>query len=182
MAKDKKEEAAPKKAAASKKEAAPKVEAAPEETLEATPEAIDENLPWEPKITALVCNWCTYAGADLAGTSRMDYKPNVRIVKLPCTGRIDPLFIIKAFENGADGVLVSGCHPGDCHYSTGNYHARRRWIGFNALMEFTGIDMRRLHFSWVSASEAIKWVDLVNNVTDEVKELGPFIDYQEINF
>lgn len=135
---------------------------------------------YEPKIMAFVCNWCTYAGADLAGTSRMEYKPNVRIIKLPCTGRIDPLFIIKAFENGADGVLVSGCHPGDCHYTTGNYHARRRWIGFKNLMEFVGIDMRRLHFSWVSASEAIKWVDLINNVTDEVKKLGPFMEYRKL--
>ncbi|MBE9531604.1 MAG: hydrogenase iron-sulfur subunit [Proteobacteria bacterium] len=176
MAKDNKKETKAKKAAPKKAET--KTEAVEENALEANL----ENLPWEPKITALVCNWCTYAGADLAGTSRMDYKPNVRIIKLPCTGRIDPLFIIKAFENGADGVLVSGCHPGDCHYSTGNYHARRRWMGFNTLMEFTGIDMRRLHFSWVSASEAIKWVDLVNNITDEVKSLGPFVDYQEINF
>jgi coenzyme F420-reducing hydrogenase delta subunit len=133
---------------------------------------------WEPRLMAFVCNWCTYAGADLAGTSRMDYRPNVRIVKLPCTGRIDPLFIIKAFENGADGVLVSGCHPGDCHYTSGNYHARRRWIGFKNLMEFVGVDMRRLHFSWVSASEAIKWVDLINNVTDEIKKLGPFVEYK----
>ncbi len=133
---------------------------------------------FEPKIMAFVCNWCTYAGADLAGTSRMEYRPNVRIIKLPCTGRIDPLFIIKAFENGADGVLVSGCHPGDCHYTTGNYHARRRWIGFKSLMEFTGIDLRRLHFSWVSASEAIKWVDLINKITDDVKKLGPFMEYK----
>lgn len=143
---------------------------------------ITDNRPpttdFEPKIMAFVCNWCTYAGADLAGTSRMEYRPNVRIIKLPCTGRIDPLFIIKAFENGADGVLISGCHPGDCHYTTGNYHARRRWIGFKNLMEFTGIDMRRLHFSWVSASEAIKWVDLINNVTDEIKRIGPFMDYK----
>ena len=133
---------------------------------------------FEPKIVAFVCNWCTYAGADLAGTSRMEYKPHVRIIKLPCTGRIDPLFIIKAFEKGADGVLVSGCHPGDCHYTTGNYHARRRWIAFKSLLEFTGIDMKRLHFSWDSASEAIKWVDLVNNITDEVKKLGPFVEYK----
>ncbi|HEY4707426.1 MAG TPA: hydrogenase iron-sulfur subunit [Thermodesulfobacteriota bacterium] len=133
---------------------------------------------FEPKIMAFVCNWCTYAGADLAGTSRMEYRPNVRIIKLPCTGRIDPLFILKAFENGADGVLVSGCHPGDCHYTTGNYHARRRWIGFKHLLEFAGIDMRRLHFSWVSASEAIKWVDLINRVSDEVKALGPFMEYK----
>ncbi len=133
-----------------------------------------------PKIMAFVCNWCTYAGADLAGTSRMEYKPNVRIIKLPCTGRIDPVFIIKAFENGADGVLISGCHPGDCHYTTGNYHARRRWIAFKSLMEFTGIDMQRLHFSWVSASQAIKWVDLINEVTEEVGKLGPFAEYKKL--
>jgi coenzyme F420-reducing hydrogenase delta subunit len=136
---------------------------------------------FEPKIMAFVCNWCTYAGADLAGTSRMEYRPNVRIIKLPCTGRIDPLFIIKAFENGADGVLVSGCHPGDCHYTTGNYHARRRWMGFKALMEFCGIDEKRITFSWVSASEAIKWVDLINNVTDQIRALGPFVEYKELN-
>ena len=140
----------------------------------------EQTTNFDPKIIAFVCNWCTYAGADLAGTSRMEYKPNVRIIKLPCTGRIDPLFIIKAFEKGADGVLVSGCHPGDCHYTTGNYHARRRWIAFKSLMEFTGIDMKRLHFSWVSASEAIKWVDLVNNITDEVKKLGPFVEYKNL--
>jgi len=135
---------------------------------------------FEPRIMAFVCNWCTYAGADLAGTSRMEYRPNVRIIKLPCTGRIDPLFIIKAFENGADGVLVSGCHPGDCHYSAGNYHAKRRWIAFRSLMEFTGIDMKRLQFSWISASEALKWVDLINNVTDDIKALGPFMDFKEL--
>jgi len=139
-----------------------------------------ETKKFEPKIMAFVCNWCTYAGADLAGTSRMEYRPNVRIIKLPCTGRIDPLFIIKAFENGADGVLVSGCHPGDCHYSAGNYHAKRRWIAFRSLMEFTGIDMRRLQFSWISASEALKWVDLINNVTSEIKALGPFMDFKEL--
>ncbi len=139
-----------------------------------------ETKKFEPKIMAFVCNWCTYAGADLAGTSRMEYRPNVRIIKLPCTGRIDPLFIIKAFENGADGVLVSGCHPGDCHYTAGNYHAKRRWIAFRSLMEFTGIDMKRLQFSWVSASEALKWVDLINNVTDEIKALGPFMDFKNL--
>ncbi len=139
-----------------------------------------ETKKFEPKIMAFVCNWCTYAGADLAGTSRMEYRPNVRIIKLPCTGRIDPLFIIKAFENGADGVLVSGCHPGDCHYSAGNYHAKRRWIAFRSLMEFTGIDMRRLQFSWISASEALKWVDLINNVTNDIKALGPFMDFKEL--
>ncbi len=141
----------------------------------------NQQADWEPKIVAFVCNWCTYAGADLAGTSRMEYKPNVRVIKLPCTGRIDPLFIIKAFENGADGILVSGCHPGDCHYSTGNYHARRRWIAFKNLLEFCGIDEKRIQFSWVSASEALKWVDLINMTTDKVKELGPFVRYQSLD-
>ena len=129
---------------------------------------------FEPRIVAFVCNWCTYAGADLAGTSRLAYAPNVRIVKLPCTGRIDPLFILKAFEGGADAVLVSGCHPGDCHYTSGNYHARRRWAIFRRLLSFAGIDERRLHFSWVSAAEGQKFADLIKDVTEKVRAAGPF--------
>jgi coenzyme F420-reducing hydrogenase delta subunit len=129
---------------------------------------------FQPRIVAFVCNWCTYAGADLAGTSRLHYAPHVRIVKLPCTGRIDPLFILKAFEGGADGVLVSGCHPGDCHYTSGNYHARRRWAIFRRLLEFTGIDERRVYFSWVSAAEGQKFADLINDVTQKVRAAGPF--------
>ena len=129
---------------------------------------------FQPRITAFVCNWCTYAGADLAGTSRLQYAPNVRIVKLPCTGRIDPLFILKAFESGADGVLVSGCHPGDCHYTSGNFHARRRWSIFRQLLDFTGIDQRRVIFSWVSAAEGQKFADLINDVTAQIRQAGPF--------
>jgi len=129
---------------------------------------------FEPRIAAFVCNWCTYAGADLAGTSRLQYAPNVRIVKLPCTGRIDPLFVLQAFQNGADGVLVSGCHPGDCHYSSGNYHARRRWTLFRKLLDFMGIDEKRLYFSWVSAAEGQRFADLINAVTDEIRRAGPF--------
>ena len=136
---------------------------------------------FEPKIVAFVCNWCSYAGADLAGTSRIKYESNVRVVKLPCTGRIDTLFIIKAFERGADGILVSGCHPGDCHYNTGNYHARRRWTIFRELLDFLGIDQRRLQFSWVSAAEGNKWAEVINETTKVIKELGPFKEYQEIN-
>ena len=136
---------------------------------------------FEPRIIAFVCNWCTYTGADLAGTSRMKYQPNIRLIKLPCTGRIDPVMIIKAFERGADGVLVSGCHPGDCHYNAGNFHARRRWIMFHQLMDFIGIDSSRLHFSWVSASEGRKFVDVVNGFTDEVRAKGPFKKYKELN-
>ncbi|NWF89843.1 MAG: hydrogenase iron-sulfur subunit [Ignavibacteriaceae bacterium] len=136
---------------------------------------------FQPKIVAFVCNWCTYTGADLAGTSRLKYQPNVRLIRLPCTGRIDPVFIIKAFEKGADGVLVSGCHPGDCHYNLGNLHARRRFILFSELMNYVGIDSSRLHFSWVSASEGKKWVDVINEVIDTVREVGPFKKYQKIN-
>lgn len=145
---------------------------------EMTEQATGQTVGFEPKIVAFLCNWCTYAGADLAGTTRMEYRPNVRIIKLPCTGRIDPLFIIKAFEKGADGVLVSGCHPGDCHYTTGNYHARRRWTAFKNLLDFIGIDEKRLRFAWVSASESIKWVDLINSTTDTLKQLGPFVEYK----
>ncbi len=139
-------------------------EPAPQETPQA----------FSPRITAFVCNWCTYAGADLAGTSRLQYPPQMRIVKLPCTGRIDPLFVLKAFEAGCDGVLVSGCHPGDCHYTSGNYHARRRWAVFGRLLSFTGIDERRLRFSWVSAAEGRKFADLVAEFTEQLRQAGPF--------
>ena len=143
-----------------------------ETQTQSTTEASDGEF--EPRIVAFVCNWCTYAGADLAGTSRLQYDPNVRIVKLPCTGRIDPLFILKAFAGGADGVLVSGCHPGDCHYTSGNYHARRRWTIFRRLLEFTGIAPERLFFSWVSAAEGQKFADLINELTAKVRAAGPF--------
>ena len=132
----------------------------------------------EPRIVAFVCNWCTYTGADLAGTSRIQMAPNVRVIRLPCTGRIDPVFIIKAFERGADGVIVSGCHPGDCHYLAGNYHARRRFTVFREIMSFLGIDQRRITFSWVSASEGRKWGDVVNEAVARVRALGPFVGYR----
>jgi len=135
---------------------------------------------FEPKIVALVCNWCTYCGADLAGTSRLRHQPNVRIVRFPCTGRIDPVFVIKVFERGADGVLVSGCHPGDCHYTSGNYHARRRWTVFRALLEFMGIEPERLQFSWVSASEGKKWTEVVDAVTESIRALGPNTSYRSL--
>jgi len=128
---------------------------------------------FEPKIVAFVCNWCTYTGADLAGTSRLQYEPNVRIIRLPCTGRISPLFIMKALEQGADGVLVSGCHPGDCHYTAGNYHARRKYTVFRELLNFLGIEPERVQFSWVSAAEGKKWTEVVNQVVEDVRKLGP---------
>jgi F420-non-reducing hydrogenase iron-sulfur subunit len=140
----------------------------------------DAHTDFEPRITAFVCNWCTYTGADLAGTSRLHMASNVRIIRLPCTGRIDPLFIVKAFERGADGVIVSGCHPADCHYTSGNYHARRRFGVFHDVMEFVGVDPRRMTFSWVSASEGAKWRDVVDAAVTNVRELGPFEAYRAL--
>jgi F420-non-reducing hydrogenase iron-sulfur subunit len=135
---------------------------------------------FEPKIVAFVCNWCTYAGADLTGTSRIKYSQNVKIIRFPCTGRIDFMLLVKAFSNGADGVIVSGCHPNDCHYTSGNFHARRRWIAFRMVLDFMGIDINRINFTWVSAAEGAKWADVVNTTADKIKEMGPYTAYQEI--
>ena len=135
---------------------------------------------FEPKIVAFVCNWCTYLGADLAGTNRLEYPANIRIIRLPCTGRIDFNLIIKAFEVGADSVLVSGCHPGDCHYTAGNFHARRRWMLFRELLETIGIDMERVHFSWISAAEGKKFQEFVTEIVEKTKQLGPYKEYKSI--
>jgi coenzyme F420-reducing hydrogenase delta subunit len=135
---------------------------------------------FEPKIVAFVCNWCTYAGADLTGTSRIKYAHNVRIIRFPCTGRIDYMLLLKAFDEGADGIMISGCHPNDCHYTSGNFHARRRWIMFRSLCDFMGIDTRRIIFSWVSAAEGARWADLVNSTVASIRELGPYDDYKII--
>lgn len=141
---------------------------------------VGRSVPFEPHLTAFVCNWCTYTGADLAGTSRLQMEPCVRVVRLPCTGRIDPLFVLKAFERGADGVIVSGCHPADCHYTSGNYHARRRFALLKELLLFFGVPEERLTFSWVSASEGQKWREVVNGATERVRRLGPFTDYRAL--
>ncbi|MEW6007169.1 MAG: hydrogenase iron-sulfur subunit [bacterium] len=128
----------------------------------------------EPRIIAFLCNWCTYAASDLAGTSRLKYPENIRIVRVPCSGRIDFLLILKAFKEGADGVMVSGCHPGDCHYVSGNYYARRRFAILSKLLEFIGIEKERLRFFWISAAEGIKFADVVSKMVDEIKGLGQF--------
>jgi len=135
---------------------------------------------FSPKIVAYVCNWCTYLGADLAGTARLEYPPNVRIIRLPCTGRIDTNMVVKAFEVGADAVLVSGCHPGDCHYTAGNYHARRRWMLFRDLLEVVGFDMRRIHFSWISAAEGRKFQQTITEITEQTQALGPYRPYEAV--
>lgn len=136
---------------------------------------------WSPKVVAFICNWCTYVGADGAGTARLQYRPEVIPIRLQCTGRMDPMFIIKALEQGADGVIVSGCHPGDCHYVSGNLYARRRFIVFRSLLDFLGVDVRRIQFAWVSATEGVKWVDLVNDVVGRVEGLGPNMAFRELS-
>jgi coenzyme F420-reducing hydrogenase delta subunit len=140
---------------------------------EAVQGAVAQKEAWNPKIIAFLCNWCSYAGADLAGISRIQYPPNVRIVRVPCSGRVNPLYIIKALQHGADGVLVSGCHPGDCHYISGNYYARRRFTLLKSLLEAVGIESDRVNFSWVSAAEGEKFSQVVTQVVHKVKALGP---------
>jgi coenzyme F420-reducing hydrogenase delta subunit len=127
---------------------------------------------WQPQIVALVCNWCTYAGADMAGTTRLEYPATVRMVRFPCTGRMSPLMILRAFEQGADGVLVSGCHPGDCHYGTGNYHARRKLAVGRRLLETVGVHPDRMHFTWVSAAEGRRFAGVCAAFTDRLRELA----------
>jgi F420-non-reducing hydrogenase iron-sulfur subunit len=128
---------------------------------------------WEPKIVAFLCNWCSYAGADLAGVSRFQYPANVRVIRVPCSGRISPYLILRCLQHGSDGVIVSGCHPGDCHYLSGNYVARRKFALLNNLLEYLGIEEGRVQFAWVSASEGNRFAELITQVTEKVKVLGP---------
>jgi F420-non-reducing hydrogenase iron-sulfur subunit len=132
---------------------------------------------WEPKIIAFFCNWCTYGAADLAGVSRLQYPPNIRVIRVPCSGRISPKFLLSAFREGVDGVWVSGCHPGDCHYIEGNYYARRKFVLFKNLMDHMGIEPGRLHFSWISSAESTKFQKIATEVCDSVKLLGPSIRF-----
>ncbi len=128
---------------------------------------------WEPRIVAFFCNWCTYTAADLAGVSRMKYAPNVRIIRVMCSGRIDPQFVLDAFAKGADGVLIGGCHPGDCHYIEGNYKALRRFRLLRRMLQDMGIEDARLRLEWVSASEGEKVKSVINDMVEKVKALGP---------
>ena len=131
-------------------------------------------MSFEPKILGILCNWCSYAGADLAGTSRKKFSPNVRVVRVMCSGRVEPAFILKAFEKGADGVLILGCHPGDCHYSEGNYKATRRMPMLKKLLSQMGVEDERLRMEWVSASEGDRFAAIVDEMTEQVRKLGPF--------
>jgi F420-non-reducing hydrogenase iron-sulfur subunit len=126
-----------------------------------------------PRIVGFLCNWCAYTGADLAGVSRMKSAPNLRIIRVMCTGRVDPSFILRAFQLGADGVLVAGCHPGDCHYQEGNFKALRRVLLLKRILRQCGIDERRLRLEWISASEGEKFAKVSTEFTEEVRALGP---------
>jgi len=129
---------------------------------------------FEPKIVAFLCRWCAYAGADLAGVSRLEYPPNVVPILVPCSGRVDPQFILLAFKNGADGVLIGGCHtPNDCHYVAGNYKALKRYALLKKYLEQLGINSKRLRLEWISATEGIKFSRVVSEFTQEIKKLGP---------
>jgi F420-non-reducing hydrogenase iron-sulfur subunit len=128
---------------------------------------------YNPTIIAFVCNWCTYTAADLAGTSRLSYPPNVRLIRMMCTGMVDPKFVIKAFLEGADGVLISGCHPGDCHYINGNLKARRRVKLLREILPRFGFDERRLKLTWIGASEGTDFARTMRELVEEVKNLGP---------
>jgi coenzyme F420-reducing hydrogenase delta subunit len=127
---------------------------------------------YEPRIVGFLCNWCSYAGADLAGTSRLKVPANLRVVRVPCSGRINPLFIFKALEEGADGVMVSGCHPGDCHYISGNRYAKRKLAVIRRLLEWVGVEPERIHFTWLSASEGARYSVEVTEFVDKVRALG----------
>jgi len=130
-------------------------------------------IEYQPKIVGFLCNWCSYAGADLAGTSRITYPPNIRVIRVPCSGRVDPLLVVKSFQLGADGVLVAGCHPGECHYTEGNYYARRRFALLRPFLDYLGIEKERFRIEWVSASEGKRFSQVVSSFTEELIRLGP---------
>jgi len=142
--------------------------------------ADDGGNGFEPKILIFACNWCSYAGADLAGVSRLQMPPNSRVIRVMCSARVRPEFVIAALSKGLDGVLVLGCHPGDCHYSEGNYFTRRRGLLLNKLLEYVGIEPERFQVRWVSASEGAKFAQTVEQVTQQIKALGPNLPRSEV--
>ncbi len=133
----------------------------------------NDDKDFEPRIVGFLCNWCSYAGADLAGTSRIQYPHNVRIIRVMCSGSVDSMYILRALLEGADGVFVGGCHPGDCHYIDGNYKARRRMVLLQNILDTLGIEKERIWIRWISASEGQKFADTMKDMTDAIKKLGP---------
>ncbi len=146
----------------------------PEAELNSSTAVSTPEMPqFEPRIVAFFCNWCTYLAADLAGTSRMKYAPNARVIRVMCSGRVDPQFVLDAFAQGADGVLIGGCHPGDCHYQEGNYKTLRRYRLLKRLLQQMGIEEERLRLEWISASEADRLRNAMNDMVEKVRALGP---------
>ena len=133
---------------------------------------VNEEKEWKPKIIAFCCNWCSYSGADLAGTDRLSYPAEVKIIRVPCSCRINPMFVLRAFQRGADGVILCGCHPGDCHYMTGNYHTRRRMTLLFSMLDYLGIEKERTRVEWVSAAEGQRFVDVMDSFVEEITKLG----------
>jgi F420-non-reducing hydrogenase iron-sulfur subunit len=129
--------------------------------------------PFEPKILGFFCNWCTYAGADLAGVSRLQYPPNIRVIRVMCSGTVSPHHVLRAFQKGADGVLIGGCHIGDCHYLRGNYMTIKRINFLQELLKFTGFESGRLHLEWISAAEGPKLAQTVRDFTEKIRKMGP---------
>lgn len=134
---------------------------------------------FKPRILVFCCNWCSYAGADLAGVSRLQMNPNFRVIRTMCSGRIDPEFILSAFKNGVDGILLTGCHPGDCHYISGNYKALRRYIVLKLLLKEMGIDEKRLQLEWISAGEGGRFQEVVNKFIKDITDFGPIKTIQD---
>ena len=142
--------------------------------------SIESNEEFRPKIVAFCCNWCSYAGADLAGSSRLSYPADVKIIRVPCSCRVNPMFILRAFEKGADGVILCGCHPGDCHYTTGNYYARRRMTLLFSMLDFIGVENGRTRVEWVSAAEGVKFSQTMNEFVEKVRSLGKNVRLEEM--
>ena len=134
---------------------------------------VETTEEFRPKILAFTCRWCTYAGADLAGLNRMKYPADIRLLRVPCSGRVNPQYVLEALQRGADGVLVCGCHPGDCHYSTGNYYAKRRLMIFKRELEYIGLEPDRFQVRWISGAEAGKFRDTATAFCERIRELGP---------
>lgn len=136
----------------------------------------DNGNGFEPRIVAFLCNWCTYTGADLAGTSRLQYPPNIRIIRLMCSGAVDPVYVLKPLLEGADGVFIGGCHPGDCHYQSGNFKARRRFAVLQDTLDELGFDKERVWLRWISASEGAQFAQTIRDMTALLKEKGPRVN------
>ena len=135
---------------------------------------------WKPKIVAFCCNWCSYAGADLAGSGRMSYPAEIKIIRVPCSCRVNPLFILRAFQRGADGVILCGCHPGDCHYTSGNYYARRRMTLLFSMLDYLGVDRRRVRVEWVSAAEGARFASVMNDFAATIHEMGENVKLEDL--